>query len=79
MSTTTYDDFVYHTAPKDQGQIIKISYAADWENGRIICRSFDASARTISYATADSDDLDGEFEPWNGAENLETLDWRPVE
>jgi len=68
----------FYTAPEDRGQIVTYSYAADWELDRIVRRCFDASDRTTSYDVAAAD-IQGEFEPWNGAGNLRDLDWRPVE
>lgn len=51
--------------PVCQGQIVEVAYASDRECS-LYRRTFDRSDRTTSYERADLDDLEGEFEPWNG-------------
>ena len=74
-----FDDLKFTTAPEDQGQIITVSYAADWENEQIIKHVFDGSDRSEYYETADACEMDGDFEPHNGADNLRALDWTVID
>jgi hypothetical protein len=62
---TNFDNLNFVTPSVNQGQIVTISYAADWENGQIVSRSFDASDRTGSYAVTPASNLVGEFDPIN--------------
>lgn len=57
----------YQTMPQDQGQIVTVSYAVDWDRGILACRTYDASDRTTVYDWAEIDsDNTRDFEPQNG-------------
>lgn len=43
---------IYHVAPKNQGQIIEVAFAATGD-GRVLRRITDRSDRTVRYAIAD--------------------------
>lgn len=62
MDKTT--NMTWHTRPVDQGQIVEVSYAVDWENEALYRRIYDQSDRSevvqVAHITG------GEFEPWNG-------------
>jgi hypothetical protein len=42
-------ELTFHVPPRNQGQMVEQSYAADHERGEVIRRTADASARTIEY------------------------------
>jgi hypothetical protein len=62
---TNYSHLNFTTPPRNQGQIVTISYAVDGENEQVVSRSHDASDGTESYAVTALDNLVGKFEPWN--------------
>lgn len=54
----------YHVTPRDQGQVVTVSYCDAGEAG-CIRRVFDASDRSVVY-TLHRWRVGGVFEPWNG-------------
>ncbi len=67
----------WHTMPVDQGQMVEVSYYAVGAAG-CLCRTYDRSDRSTSYAVADWDEDGGEFEPWNGEIGVDG-EWRPID
>lgn len=65
----------WHIAPEDQGQIVEVAYAIEGELERILRRTTNRSDASITLAIAHLADLEGDFEPWNGADNLRRLTW----
>ena len=62
--------------PECGGQIVEVAYAtdsADWA----LRRTADRSDRSVTYERAPLEDLEGEWEPWNGAPDLDV--WEPCE
>jgi hypothetical protein len=65
--TTTWevpDDLDWHMLPRDDGQIVEVTYACD--EYYLYCRTYDRSDRTTSYQRAEWGQDDIRFEPWNG-------------
>jgi hypothetical protein len=63
----------FHTPPRNQGQIVEISYTQI--DGRVIRKVFDQSDRTTEYAVADAlDDDEGDY--WNDEPG--NSDWKPI-
>ena len=60
---TKYDHLNFIVPPECHGQIVETSFAIDGE--QVVCRTFDASDQTTSYAVTSLDNLSGEFESWN--------------
>lgn len=54
----------FSVRPADQGQIVEVAYAADWENEVLVRRVTDRSDGSVVFACATI--KDGKFEPWNG-------------
>lgn len=65
MTTTNHSHLNFATPPRNQGQIVTMSYACDGENEQVVCRSHDASDGAESYAVTPLSNLVGAFEPWN--------------
>lgn len=63
--TTVYANLNFVTPPENQGQIVETAYAVDADREQIVCRSFDRSDCSESYAVTTLGNLRGEFEPWN--------------
>lgn len=62
----THENLTWHQLPSDAGQIVDVTYAADWESGSgtLYRRTHDRSdgAQGIESAAITG----GDFEPWNG-------------
>ena len=82
MTTQQAEELNFQTMPRDQGQIVEVSYACDAERGLLVRRSHDRSDRSTVYAAAEYDqDLpehELRFEPWNGILPRTTSDWEAV-
>ena len=69
----------YYTTPRDQGQIVEVSYACDFERGLLVSRGHDRSDQSTSYSAAELDEsVESQFEPWNGILPKTTGIWSPV-
>jgi hypothetical protein len=69
MTTRRAASFTYSTLAADQGQIVEIAYACDFESGLLLRRAIDRSEpdATPFYAQAEIDfDAATTFEPQNG-------------
>lgn len=64
----TYDPDYFVTPPENQGQIVEVSYGADWEQRVIVVRTHDSSDRTITYRAFNA--ATDRFEPWNEVPEL---------
>ncbi len=70
---TTTENLTWHQLPRDAGQIVDVTYAADWENSTLYRRTHDRSDGEQSIESAAI--TGGEFQPWNGI--LPTVgEWR---
>lgn len=58
-----YSDLSYTIPPRNQGQIVEVSYAITPDE--IVRRTADSSNGSITYETADLCELIGEFAPQN--------------
>jgi hypothetical protein len=67
MSTQKFDRVKFITPPRNQGQMVIISYGDDFEGAQLVERT-QRPGEPDTYRTADwTDDAmaDVEFEPWN--------------
>lgn len=77
--TTQYSDLKFVTPPKNQGQIVEISFAIDADREEVVCRIYDRGDRTTKYDVTPLENLKGEFEPWNGEPSFYDYDlWERV-
>jgi len=73
------ENLFFVVAPEDQGQIIEVAYAPDWEHERVIRRVTDRSGPTVRYEAIGAEHLIGEFQPWNGAPQVAPgTEWQPI-
>jgi hypothetical protein len=81
ITTTQAADLEYYMQPRDQGQIVEVSYACDPDRGLLVRRSHDRSDGTTVYAAAEIDESleqDGDFQPWNGGLPVVTGDFESI-
>lgn len=59
-------DLSFEMRPRDAGQIVEVTYAADWEAEKVICRVHDRSEgsgpEAVAFTVADMVDTEGESE-----------------
>jgi hypothetical protein len=69
MTSRRAASFDFSILPADQGQIVEIAYACDFESGLLIRRAIDRSESDAAACYAQAEiDMDGatSFEPQNG-------------
>lgn len=59
------EELTFHVPPRNQGQMVEVAYAADFESNVVIQRVHDQSDRSVAYYISDMMDDDGDY--WNGA------------
>lgn len=78
MTTTKLESLNYTTPPRNQGQIVEVSYAGVVDgsgSGWVVERTHDRSDNSISYRVGDWND-DDEFMPW---QSVPQCDFEPLE
>ena len=65
IDTNHIDTLAFSTLPEDAGQIVEISYAADWENELLYRRTTDRADGATTLAVAII--VCGDFAPQNNA------------
>jgi hypothetical protein len=66
------------TPPRNQGQIVEVSYAALYD-GRVLRKTYDQSDRSTSYDVADLSPDDPEETPGLNDEPMIEGDWQPCQ
>jgi hypothetical protein len=64
------------TPPRNQGQIVEVSYAGLYD-GRVLCKTYDQSDRSTSYAVADLSPDDPEETIGLNDEPMIEGEWKP--
>ena len=66
ISQEQYDELRFFAQPEDQGQMIDVTYAIDWETDVLYSREYDRSDRSESLWCAELDEDDeAVFDPAN--------------
>jgi hypothetical protein len=74
---TNYKSLNYIIPPRNQGQIVEVSYAITPDE--VVRRTTDRSDGSVMFETADICDLLGEFEPQNREPSVPSDAWTTVD